>query len=960
MRSARALIAAWYVSRPVRASLALAGGALLLSGLIPRLDNLAADFFLSLDKRAPDASIVIVEIDGASLDRLGRWPWSRAVHAQFVERATLAGAAAIGFDIAFAEPDARDARGDKALVVAIARSGRVVLPTFFERDGNGGQSRPLPLLANAAARLGSVDVDVDQDGVVRRISGHSMRDGTMAFAHALSRVNGLRKSDETSEQPSLKSRLWIRDDALLVPFGALTEGFHRIAFADVLSDRRAAEMLRDRTVIVGVTAPGLARTFMAHGAGGARTLSGVELQAHLLDAINHNALVRPVTRIVDTLVAIVAGMIVLVQFAFVRAPRWATAITGATIAVSILATTLLLLIGQVWLSPALPVLLLAMGYIIWWWLHSGITARSLDHYRSRFEAAMQSSGDALVTVDAGGTIIDINHAAEELFSRTPKQASGAALTSLLESGGGGAAARLVWRSVGQCVRTKRPVRPEENVVLARADSQRSFRLSVIPIDESDRRTGGPYVVVVLNDVTRAQTLSESISYLATHDALTALPNRAAFMRGLDQAIVVTRGSGIELAVVVLELAGFTRIDHTLGPSVGDRLMQEAARRLEGHHLPSDLLGHWDRAGFGIVIQSGAGFESTLDRIKAILASFGEPFLIDGRELVVSACAGVARFPSEGNDAESLIRKAGVALRRIRKEGGSPLDVYSENNDWWGQGNLELQLELGKAIERNELVLYYQPQVAMASGRVVGFEALLRWHHPRLGLLGANRIVPVAEASDLIITVGEWVMDAAARQLAIWRALHAPHVTMSVNVSARQLMRADMPGLARRVASEYSIERGALLFELTESLLMRNPEQCERVLAAIRHEGIGISIDDFGTGYSSLAHLNTLPIDQIKIDQSFICTLPENAGSAAIVEAVITMARSLGLSVIAEGVESEAQLAWLRARHCDKIQGHFYSRAVPADQVLDLITAIEARTAVGQAGVLQANASTVHR
>ncbi|MFN0302132.1 MAG: EAL domain-containing protein [Burkholderiales bacterium] len=949
MKSGQALIAAWYSSRPVRATLALvlAVGALVLSGLIPRLDDLAADVFLSLDKRAPDASIVMVEIDGASLDRLGRWPWSRAVHTQLVERATLARVAAIGFDMVFAEPDALDTRGDTALAAAIARSGRVVLPTFIERDGKGGQteSRPLPLLASAAARLGSVGVEIDKDGLVRRISAHPMRDGTMAFAHALSMVSGSRNAAEAVVPPGLKARLWIRDDVLLVPFGALTGDFHRLSFSDVLSDRRAAAMLRDRTVIVGVTAPGLARTFMAPGAGGARTLSGLALQAHLLDAINHNALVRPVTRFVDTLAAIVAGIIVLVQFAFVRTLRWATGITGATIVVFMLGTALLLLISRVWLSPALPALLMAISYIIWWWLHSRITARSLDHYRSRFEAAMQSSGDALVTVDAGGTIIDINQAAEELFSRTPKQASGAAFTSLLESGGGGAAARLVWRSVGQCVRTKRAVRPDENVVLKRADSHRSFRLSVIPIDESDRRAGGPYVMVVLNDVTHAEAMSESISYLATHDALTALPNRAAFMRGLEQAIVVTRGSGIELAVVVIELVGFTRIDHTLGPSVGDRLMQEAARRLERHRLPSDLAGHWHRAGFGIVIQSRCGMDVTLDRVKAILASFEEPFLIDGREFAVSACAGVARFPSEGDDAASLVRKAGAALRRIRKGGGAPLDVYSEGDDWWGQGNLELQLDLGKAIARNELVLHYQPQVSVATGRVVGFEALLRWQHPRLGLLAANRIVPVAEASDLIITVGEWVMDAAARQLAIWRTLRAPHVTMSVNVSARQLLRANMPELARRVADKYGIERDALLFELTESLLMRNPEQCEKALEAIRREGIGISIDDFGTGYSSLAHLRTLPVDQIKIDQSFIASLPDSAGSAAIVEAVMTMARSLGLSVVAEGVETEAQLEWLRARQCDKIQGHLYSRAVPADQMIDLIHTIEARTAV---------------
>lgn len=927
--------------------IACVAAALHFSGLTARLDNLAADVYLALKTRAPDPSIVIVEIDNTSLERIGRWPWSRATHGYFVDIARRAGAAAVGFDIAFAEPDMTDPHGDETFAKSLARSARVVLPVFMERDETGArfESRPLPRLA-AVADLGRVDVPIDRDGLVRRMveDGRNPTLTSTSFANAVWQTSKESSSPATDE-PRLRQPQPVHYDERLIPFSSLVGHFNRLSFADVIADPKTAEFIRDRIVLVGVTAPGLAPVFLIPGKGPPRVVSGIELQAHAHNAIAQGSLVRVADRLATATAAALALIVMIGLIAFARMPRWLNIVVAAAFVVCV-SVPALLLAKNLWLSPVLPAVILAAGYAAWWWFHTRAMGRSIRQFRSHLNATMQSTDDALVMLNAEGTVMEINPAASALFGYRPDEARGTSLLRLLKSNETSAAAHLLATSVSQCMQTRHLVRPDEKMVLDRSDARLSFRLSVTPIDASKAGDNEPCVLITLNDVTRVETLVQSISYLEKHDALTGLPNRTAFINDVAQAIANPNRAEPELAVVMFELVGFTRIEHTLGSEIGDRLIREAARRLAMQTVPGDLLGNWNRVEFAIVIPCTTERQSVVGRINEMLAAYAAPFWIDERELKISALAGVAWFPSEGEDADTLVRKAAVALRGTRRARSAAIGMYTEREDWWGKGNLELQIELGHAIERNELVLHYQPQVDVTGGRVVGVEALIRWQHPRLGLLGPDRIIPVAEASDLIVATGEWVAHTAARQLAAWRRSQFPLLTMSINVSNRQLLRSDVAALAKRIMAESGIGPGELIFELTESMLMHDPEQCAKTIATIRHAGIGVSIDDFGTGYSSLAHLQKLTVDQIKIDQSFVQLLPGNHGSSAIVQAVLVMARALGIPTVAEGVENHAQLAWLREHHCDKTQGYLYGRPVAADAIPELIETIQNRIFVG--------------
>jgi len=921
--------------------LAIAAVVLVGTGLLARLDDLMLDHVARLRPFEGASNVLLVEVDGRSMERLGRWPWTRAFHASLVERATSAGAVAIGFDIAFPDADPIDPAADRMFAAAIAASGRVVLPAFSERDGAGRlhETRPIDVLA-AGATLGNVEVDIDPDGHIRRVPMPRTVDAAavVPFAIALGQAG----RDAGDAAAFLAPRIFADASEVLVPFAAMPRAFPRVSYADLLDDPAVLERVRGKRLLAGVTAPGLARTFMVAAPRGARTISGAELQARIVDAVDRGALVHPAALALVAAVTFAACVLALGQFMLTATPAALVAFFSGGCLLFIVGSAMLFHLARIWISPVVPCTLLLVGQAAWWWWHLQSLAHARDRYRSRFEAAMQWSSDVIVTTDAHGRIVDANHTALRLLGRDGQSATGASLVALLEPGGG-AASTAIWKAIAECMAREEVVRPDGVIALAEPGQDRSFRLTATPIARPE--AGAARVVVVLHDVTSTRALADSVTYLANHDVLTGLPNRQTFMRVLGESLGAAGGTDVELAIVALELDGFQRIEQAFGPSTGDRVLREVACRLEALRRPGDALSHGERGVFWMLIRGSTFAGSATDRVKIVLAGFADPVLVDQREFRLSACAGVARYPVEGDEAETLLRKASAALGRIRDGGGGAVDIYSADHDARDRGELELQLELARAIERDELVLHYQPQVSIATGRVVGFEALVRWNHPRLGLIGADRVVPAAEATDLILSVGEWVMHTAAWQLASWRRAGLTGITMSVNVSARQLWRADMIELARRVVQDFALERGAMLLELTESLLMRNPESCEAILEEARRQGVGVSIDDFGTGYSSLTHLRNLPVDQLKIDQSFIRELPADSGSAAIVEAVIAMAHSLGVSVVAEGVETAEQRQWLRNKGCDKMHGHYFGRRVPAIEVPDLVTEIQSRRGI---------------
>jgi diguanylate cyclase (GGDEF)-like protein len=427
--------------------------------------------------------------------------------------------------------------------------------------------------------------------------------------------------------------------------------------------------------------------------------------------------------------------------------------------------------------------------------------------------------------------------------------------------------------------------------------------------------------------------------LANFDGLTGLPNRGLFIERLDLALRQDRRDSQECAVLVLNLDRFKPINDTLGSGAGDALLKAVADRLE-KCIESALA--WTGASDRILSRSGgdeflillSGLTSseTLSQVaRQLVSEMAEPFSLDGQDVFVSCSIGLALHPGDGASVEALLANAGTAMSHAKRRGGNDLQFYNESLHARSLERLELGNQLRRARDREELALYYQPKLDVATGRITGAEALMRWHHPELGLVSPIRFIPIAEEIGLIASLGQWALQTACRQSKEWQLAGHEGMRIAVNVSAVQFRQTVLPETIRRVVEESGVDASGLILELTEGAIMESPQETSRMLHEIKDMGAQISVDDFGTGYSSLSYLKRFPLDELKIDRSFVQGVPHNADDAAIVTAIIVMAQSLGLSVVAEGVESPDQLEFLRERGCDGYQGFLCSRPIPAPE-----------------------------
>jgi diguanylate cyclase (GGDEF)-like protein len=420
-----------------------------------------------------------------------------------------------------------------------------------------------------------------------------------------------------------------------------------------------------------------------------------------------------------------------------------------------------------------------------------------------------------------------------------------------------------------------------------------------------------------------------VNRLAYYDTLTGLPNRTLFEDRLDQAVAVSQRAGELLGILFISLDQLKKVNDTLGHLPGDLLMKQVAGRLTSCVPKGDTVARFGGDEFAVMLTKVGGAKDVVEIIGSIRDALHPPFQLDGQELFATTSVGVSLFPHDGNETQSLLKNAGSALYRAKKSGADNYRFYTEDMNSKASKQFALETSLRHAIDNEEFVLHYQPRLAVDSLKITGVEALVRWQHPQLGLLTPAEFIPLAEDNGLILPIGEWVLRTACRQNREWQERGFTPMRIGVNVSARQFQQQHLAEIVLQILEETGLAPNYLDLELTESSIMSNAQATIDVLTRLKGMGVTISIDDFGTGFSSLSYLKRLPIDALKIDQSFVRDLTTDPDDAALVMAIVTLAHNLRLQVVAEGVETEEQLRFLHLLRCDEVQGYFFSKPLPA-------------------------------
>jgi len=460
------------------------------------------------------------------------------------------------------------------------------------------------------------------------------------------------------------------------------------------------------------------------------------------------------------------------------------------------------------------------------------------------------------------------------------------------------------------------------------------------------------VVALVRDISERKYSERRIAHLAYHDALTGLPNRALFKDRLELSIALARRYEHMVAVLFLDLDRFKQINDTLGHSIGDQVLVTIARRLRenlGFKQATFQLEE-NRAGLPVTIARMGGDEFTiiLSEVKDVqevvrvaqelLGVVSRPLNLSGSEVFVTVSIGITIFPVDGADFETLVKNADSAMYHAKEAGRNNYQLYTESMNAAAVERLMLENSLRRAVERNELEVYYQPQKELSSGRICGLEALVRWHHPEQGMIGPNIFIPLAEESDLILSIGHWIIREVCRQIQEWRGAGLQPCRVYVNISGHQVKPEHLVPLLADALSEHGLDSRYLGIELTETAMLADPEASAQVLRNVQRLGIKVAIDDFGTGYSGLSYLQTFAIDSLKIDQSFVRCIhgDPDSGDGRLASAIVALGHSLGLDVVAEGVETEAQLEFFKKSDCDRVQGYLLSHPRPAPEIVPFL------------------------
>ncbi len=876
-----------------------------LAGWLRPIDDLIRNLRFDAVHHEASGRIVFLDIDARSLEGIGVWPWPRSVYAKLIDRLVADDAAEIVLDIDLnaKSTETEDAALERALHDA---GGSVLLASFLKENAYGDWIISLPLKRFADnATLVSVNLPSDRDGLIRRY-----RTGFTANGVVYPTVGAALSLAEA-----------VPDGEFALNFGVDLNTVPRYSLRDVLNGTIGTNYLSGRQVIIGASALELRDSFAVPRYG---TLPGSMIHLLAAENLRQGYDLKEVPTAASVLLAlclsVLAGLII--KHGSTRA---AAAAAGAAvimiegIAIILLAEFSVMVDTFVIYATLITFGMVSLGYEV---ASKGLmldnTTRAHAETRNVLDRVISNNFDGIVVCDVAGTVLMTSRLAEEVL-------------------GGGV--DLVGRPMSELLPEQLQIQMRN--ALASYEESTQGRLSemeidvdgtsmiiefVITVSDPEHAPGVPTVggrvaCLTFRDVTSRRANEQRLRYLASHDPLTGLVTRTRLVDIVNTAMADPQRRAGGVTIFLLDLSRFKAINDSLGHSYGDAVLQQVARRLRNDEVSAVArLGGDEFAMIRPGVFSEMGTESFCN---AILRRVSDVYVVGDHRAIVGAKLGVTTTAVSGFDPEVLISHADMALSAAKRQPGNAFHVYDPGMEEKLRESQNLEVAMRQALVLGQMHLTYQPQVDLADGRLIGVEALVRWHHPEYGPVPPSRFIPVAEETGLIIDLGRWILHTACHEVALWPG----RVKLAVNVSPLQFEFGDVVGDVMRALTKSGLPAERLDVEITEGMLISNPRLITESLETLRGMGIGIAIDDFGTGYSSLSYLGRLPIDKIKIDQSFVRGLPADEESAAIIRAVMTLAQSLGKTVVAEGIENADQATLLRLAGCQIGQGYHFGKSL---------------------------------
>ncbi len=882
--------------------------------LLKRSDNLLYDLQSATVKIPSNDDIVIVNIDDASLKKLGRWPWSRIIHARMLNRLTKAGVKAIGMDILFLEPDIMHPENDHALIKALKENRNVVLPVLTKVQKNGiFVTESLPEISEVAKQA-HVNLHFDEQGVVRQLNLRlELKNGQVLPSMALALSQIVNKNINVTKIAN--------EESTLIAFANPSGQFKQLSFSEVLLSPKIRQSLRGKVVLIGMTASGLGTRISTPVSKNHHLMSGIEFQANALSAIQSERLIQSVEWPVYTLMAIVMIVFPVILYQFLK-PGTALLLTLVFLALTVSGSFVLLSHLRLWIAPSPILFSLILSYPFWSLRKLQQLGDSLHKEHENASATLKAIGDAVITTDKQDCIEFMNPAAEKMLAVTLNQVKHRPFVEICQIIDSDNPAQLASHFL-----TTAEQQADSKVIKNRNNKEYAVRITRRPVFSKEGSQAGN--VYAINDLTEIISINKKIALIATHDTLTNLPNRTLIQDLIKQAINSAERESSTFAVLFIDLDGFKKINDGMGHVCGDILLQVVAKRLENCIRKSDTTARWGGDEFIVLLDKLSNSSDAADISIKIKSSLAKEFNIRNQGVFVTPSIGISLFPADGEQVDTLIARADTAMYNVKIRGKNDFCFYSQDFETQAKEKLILDAQLRQALQSNEFKIHYQPQFDLNSFQLMGMEALIRWQHPKKGLIAPDEFIPLAEETGLIVPIGEWLIKTICQQLKIWKQQGLSVPQLAINISARQFLQKNLVKLMTQEMNKHGIAPHSIQIEITESMMIQDIEQVNSIMNEFKSAGISIAIDDFGTGYSSLEYLKRLPIDKLKIDKSFIGNILNNSDDASIVQAVIAMGHNMNMQIIAEGVETREQAEFLSNRNCDYAQGFYFSKPVSA-------------------------------